>query len=384
MNVLRFVVKSFFVFMFTVLFSCKSNSEADMNTVISGKELISYASGLSIQDYETFKIVTVSNPWTGAKEPFTYICYSENTILPDSLHKYQAIQIPVKSIVVTSTTHIPPLELLGVEKSLIAFPNTDYISSEKTRALIDSGLVREIGSNQALNTEVLLDLNPDVIMGFGVDGEKSTYDNLQRNGIKVVYNGDWTEQNALGRAEWIKFFGVLFDKILLAETVFSEIEKDYKNAQTLVENISQKPTILSGAIYENHWYLPQGKSWAAMFLKEAGGDYIWKETEGTGSLSLTFETVFDKAENADFWIGPGQFTSINEILKANPNYKHFKAVQTGNVFSFSSKRGKTGGVIYYELASSRPDLVLKDLIKILHPEILHDYELSFFEHLKTK
>jgi iron complex transport system substrate-binding protein len=97
---------------------------------------------------------------------------------------------------------------------------------------------------------------------------------------------------------------------------------------------------------------------------------------------LSFETVLEKAQNADFWIGPGQFSSFEELEKANPNYSYFKAVQAKKVYSFSSKKGKTGGVIYYELASSRPDLVLKDLIKILHPELLPEYDLYFFEQLK--
>lgn len=365
----------------TLTVSCKKQPKVQTPT-IQGVENIRYANGLSIKDYEDFKIVTVSNPWPGAKQPYSYICHKENTVLPDSLHKYTAVQIPVKSIVVTSTTHIPPLELLGVENSLIAFPNTNYVSSEKTRALIDSGVVREIGSNQALNTEVLLDLQPDVIMGFGVDGEKKTYDNLQRNGLRIVYNGDWTEQNPLGRAEWIKLFGVLFDKTTEAETAFARIEKDYREAQDLAKNTERKPAVFSGAVYQEHWYLPQGKSWAALFIEEAGGDYLWKDTEGTGSLSLSFETVFDKAREADFWIGPGQFASVDEILKANPNYRHFKAVQNRNIYSFSTKKGKTGGLIYFELASSRPDLVLKDMIKILHPELLPEYELYFFERLE--
>jgi iron complex transport system substrate-binding protein len=225
-------------------------------------------------------------------------------------------------------------------------------------------------------------MQPDVIIGFGVDGEKKTYDQLQQNGLKILYNGDWTEQHPLGRAEWIQLFGVLFGKDEQADLVFKTLEKDYLEAVKLAQNAHSKPTIFSGAIYQDQWYLPQGKSWAAQFLENAYGNYLWAASEGTGSLSLSFETVLEKAEKADFWIGPGQFTSFEQIEKANPNYKYFKAVQNKNVYSFSSKKGKTGGVIYYELASSRPDLVLKDLIKILHPELVPEYELYFFEKLK--
>lgn len=368
------------VFFLFLLCACQTNKKKEAIS-ISSENSIRYATGLSIQKFDSYSVVTVSNPWPTSDKNYKYILHEKEAEIPDSLQKYTAIQVPIRSIVVTSTTHIPALELLGVENSLIGFPNTDYVSSEKTRALIDVKKIREIGTNQSLNTEVLLDIQPDVIIGFGVDGEKKTYDNLQQNGLKILYNGDWTEQHPLGRAEWIQLFGVLFGLEEKADAVFKTIEKDYLDAIELAKNAVSKPTIFCGAIYQDQWYLPQGKSWAAQFLENANGNYLWMDSEGTGSLSLSFETVLEKAQEADFWIGPGQFTSFEQLEKSNPNYKHFKAVQNKNVYSFSSKKGKTGGIIYYELASNRPDLVLKDLIKILHPELLTDYELYFFEKL---
>lgn len=364
-----------------LFFSCQEKQESQIKKQ-PAENYIRYANRLSIQKYTDFSIVTVSNPWPTSDKKYIYILNQKGAKIPDSLLNYTRIQVPIQSIVVTSTTHIPALELLEVESKLVGFPNTSYISSEKTRALTETGQVREIGNNQSLNIEVLLDMQPDVIIGFGVDGEKKTYDNLQQNGLKVLYNGDWTEQHPLGRSEWIQLFGVLFGLEEKADSIFKTIEKEYQGAIDLVQKATSKPTILSGAIYQDQWYLPQGKSWAAQFLNNAGGIYLWSASEGTGSLSLSFETVLEKAQNADFWIGPGQFTSFEELEKANPNYKYFKAVQNKNVYSFSSKKGKTGGVIYYELAPNRPDVVLKDLIKILHPDLIPGHELYFFEKLK--
>ena len=171
--------------------SCQQK-EKKSKEIQSPENYIRYATGLSIQTHDDFSIVTVSNPWPTSDKKYTYILHQPSAKIPDSLQKYAAIQVPIKSIVVTSTTHIPALELLGVENKLVGFPNTDYISSEKTRTLIETGKIREIGTNQSLNTEVLLDMQPDVIIGFGVDGEKKTYDNLKQNGLKFLYNGDWT------------------------------------------------------------------------------------------------------------------------------------------------------------------------------------------------
>lgn len=360
---------------------CKNNDNSK-NQTASVKNNIQYAEGFSIEKYNGFSVVTISNAYPSAKKKYTYILHKKGVSLPDSLKQFTAIEVPVKKVIVTSTTHIPALESLGVENTLVGFPSTRYISSEKTRALIANGKIRDLGSNQGLNTEVILDLQPDIIVGFSVDGDLKTYKNLEKSGQKIIFNGDWTEKTPLGKAEWIKFFGALYDLDAKADQLFASIEKEYNSVLTVAKKTKSQPSILAGAIYEDQWFLPQGDSWAAYFLKEANGNYLWRDSKGTGSLALSFESVFEKAQNADFWIGPGQFTSIQEILDNNPNYIHFKAVKNKEIYSFSTKKGATSGIIYYEQAQNRPDLVLKDIVKILHPEVLPNHQLVFFEKLK--
>jgi len=362
------------------LMQCKKEVNQQKNNI--PKNEIQYAKGFSILNHEGYSVITVSNPWPKANKSYTYILKEKNGIVPDSLNQFPVILVPIKNIVVTSTTHIPSLEMLGVEKTLVGFPNLNYISSEKVRALIDAKKVKELGANQALNTEVLIDLQPDVIIGYGLDNNNPTLDNLQKNGLKVFLNGDWNEQSPLGKAEWIKFFGAVYGKQELANSLFSKIEKDYLQTLEIAKRGTSHPTILAGDMYEDKWYLPQGTSWGCQLLKEAQGNYLWAETTGTGSLSLSFETVLVKGKNANIWITSGQFGSLQEMLDANPHYAQFKAFQNKNVFSFSGRKGKTGGVLYYELAPNRPDIVLKDIVKILHPELLRGYKPFFFEKLK--
>ena len=369
-----------FVLCFAI-FGCQKTKETSM-AYPKAQNSIQYAKGLSIFEHDDYTIVKVTNPWLTDTSSFTYVFFNTKAILPDSLKIYPQIQVPVQKIVVTSTTHIPGLELLDEVGTLKGFPNTSYISSLGVRSKIDAGAVRAVGSNQDLNVEVLLEIQPDMIMGFGVDGQKNTYENLKKSGLTVVFNGDWTEHDPLGRAEWIKLFGVIFDKTTLANTVFDQIVAKYNEIKAIAQQAQKKPLVFSGAVYEDHWYLPQGDSWGAKFLADAHADYLWAHTKGTGSLSFSFETVLEKAIDADFWIGPGQFTSYNQLFQSNQNYQYFKAVKAKKVYSYSSKKGPTGGVIYYEEASSRPDLVLKDLVKILHPELLPHEELYFFEPLQ--
>lgn len=366
-----------FVFLFL---SCKKEQSATA-VVEKTENSIKHAKGLEIYNYSGYSVVKVKNPWPNAENGFTYILKEKNGIIPDSLQKYTTISVPVKSIIVTSTTHIPSLEMLGVENTLVGFPHTDFISSEKTRALIDAGKVKNLGQNESINTEVAIDLSPEVIVGFSIDSNNKTFNNLEKAGMKVLYNGDWTEQTPLGKSEWIKFFGALYGKNKEANSVFNKIEKDYNDAVVLAKKATIRPTALSGGMYQDTWNLPQGDSWAALFLKDANINYLWKDTKGIGSLALSFEKVLEKAQNADYWFGPGQFSTLKELQDANPHYAQFKAFKNKNVYSFTTKTGAKGGVIYYEQAANRPDLVLKDLIKITNPKVLPDYQLYFFQKL---
>ena len=368
--------------LFLVMFlqSCKKETKSE--TSIASGTTVSYAKGFSIKNYNGFSVITVKSPWPKATKTYRYILKEKNGIVPDSLKQNIIIAVPIKTIVVTSTTHIPSLEMLGKINSLVGFPHCDYISSDKVRSRIEGGKVKELGNNHDLNTEVLLDLQPNVIIGYGIDNKNPTLDNLQKSGLKVMLNGDWNEETALGKAEWIKFFGALYGKQKQATALFKKIENEYLKTIEIAKLAKTNPTILAGDMFEDRWYLPKGTSWGSLLLKQAKGNYLWQNTSGTGSLSLTFETVFEKAKSADVWITSGQFSSLKEMTDSNPHYTKFDAFKNKNVYSFSGKKGKTGGILYYELAPNRPDLVLKDLVKILHPELLPSYEPFFFEKLK--
>ena len=379
---MKFISKfTLLLFVVTTCMQCKQNETVTSETQ-NNKNQIQYAKGFSIENYKGYSVVTVKNPWPKSTKSYRYILKEKNAIVPDSLQKNPIITVPIKSIVVTSTTHIPSLEMLQKEKSLVAFPNLDYISSEKIRALINAGKVKELGNNQSLNIEVLIDLQPDVIIGYGIDNNNPGLDNLQKSGLKVMLNGDWNEETALGKAEWIKFFGALYGKQKEANEIFSKIANDYFKTIKIAKKATTKPTVLAGDMFEDKWYLPRGTSWGSQLLKQANAHYLWAETKGTGSLSLSFETVLERAQNANVWITSGQFGSLQAMADANPHYKQFSAFQQKNVYTFTRKKGEKGGVLYYELAPNRPDIVIKDIVKIMHPELLPSYKLYFFEKLK--
>lgn len=361
--------------------SCKK--EAQRAVLKSASAKITHAKGFDIVEEKGNKKLIIKSAYQNATEDATYPLSKKIPSTALASTKLNTIQIPVKNIVVTSTTHIPMVELLQSENAIVGFPHGQYVSSERTRKLLDAGKIAEIGKENSLNTEILLDLQPELVVGYSVTSPDKSLTTLQKAGINVIYNGDWLEETPLGKAEWIKFFGVLFDKEKQADSIFKAIETNYVNAKKTALLGLQKPTVLSGAIMSKDiWNLPAGESFVAQFLKDANLTYLWKDTKGKGSLSLSFESVFDKGANADIWIAPGYFTSKKQLLESNALYAKFKAFQDDNIYTPTTKKGKSGGVLYYELATTRPDLVLKDLIKITNPALLPDYELVFFEKMK--
>ncbi|WP_339917704.1 ABC transporter substrate-binding protein [Yeosuana marina] len=369
--------------MFITFFNCKNDSSKKAITDLHKNEIsLKYAQGFSISDQGTYKLLEIKNPWPKSEKIYKYALVPKGNKVNLNKNDFEAIlTIPIKKIVVTSTTHIPSLELLDVEQTLVGFPGINYISSEKTRNRIDNGKVRELGKNEGINTEVLLELFPDVVIGFGIDGNNKTFETIKKSNIPVIYDGDWVESSPLAKAEWIKLFGLLYNKEKQADSIFNTIEKDYLDAKKLASKVNNQPTILSGAMYNDVWYLPRGTSTEAQLLKDANTNYLFKDTKGSGSLALNFETIFAKAKDADIWLSPSNYESMEALKNSNEHYTMFKAFQNKNIYSFTNTKGKTGGVLYYELGMTRPDLVLKDLIKICHPELLENYQPYFFKKL---
>ena len=368
------------------LMGCKERrKEALPNSMAPSASTIEYAKGFTIEKLGSgVTIITILSPWPDAESSFKYALVPKAILASITMNKEEfdaIVGVPVTQIVATSTTHIPSLESLDVIDALKGFPDTRYISSKMARQRIDQGQIKDLGNNESINTEMVIELNPEVVFGFSINNQNKAYETVQRSNIPVVYNGDWTEETPLGKAEWIKFFGPFFQKEREADSIFKTIADSYNQAKSLAKKSKIQPSVLCGALYKDVWYLPGGKSWAAKFLEDANTYYPWSQSEQTGSLNLSIESVLATGVDTDYWISPSQFTSYQEMKDANRHYLSFKAFQNKNIYTFAKTKGDTGGLLFYELAPNRPDLVLKDLIHIFHPEILPEHELFFYKPL---
>ncbi|WP_114749388.1 ABC transporter substrate-binding protein [Pleomorphovibrio marinus] len=367
---------------FFLLFSCQEEKKlSESGAWIATK--VEFADGFTIKKKGNLTLIEVHRAFAKEHAPFTYLVLEGHTEVPDALEVDAIIHFPIKKIVLTSTSQVPHLDMLGVPELLAGFPNLDLVSTASIRERIEEGKIQELGKGPLPNAELLLDLEPDWVMVSSLGDDPKLVELCQRAGVPAVLNGEYLERHPLGRAEWIKLTGALTGQEAKADSVFNTIKEEYQRALRAVaeEKQLQRPSVLSGVMYQDIWYAPGGDSWAADLLEKAGGDYLFKDQKRKGSTELSYEFVLDRALEADFWIGAADHVSLEEMEKSNHRYAAFKAFKKRKVYTYTAKKGETGGLMYFEEGYMRPDLVLKDLIKIFHPHLLPEHSLYFYTAL---
>lgn len=373
------MTRIFYLFLATIItWGCNQRQEAETDTEESVD--LSYATNFTIQANKDYTLVIINTPYKNAEKGLRYVLYPRGGEKPN-VEADGYIPTPVQSIVCTSTTHIPLLDYLDETDKLVGFPTTDYISSEKMRKRVDEGNVAELGIDNSLNIEKLIELNPDLVMAYTMTNDFGQFNKIQEAGIPVLINAEYMELDPLGRAEWIKLAGLLFGKEEKADSVFNMIETEYTTTLQKVEKINNHPSVMSGSMYSDTWYLPGGNNYAAKLLTDASFNYLWKQDTTTSFLALSYESVLDKANQADYWIGASNFKSLKELKEANERYSFFAPFEKDRVYSYDKRIGAKGGSEFLELGYLRPDLILKDLVKIGHPEVLPNHELYFYYKL---
>ena len=341
-----------------------------------------YATTFSINPTDSGTWLSILEPWKGNTQPMHYYLYPRDAQPPSLPDSVRSIAVPIQRLVCYATTQLPYLDILDAEETLVAFPSTQYITTPSLKARADSGLIRDVGQADAVNPEVLLDLEPELVMMFAINEPGSEYGQLQKAGTPVVFNGDYLEQHPLGRVEYIKVFGALLDRAEAADSAFNEIKKRFLALENRAPAITESsPSVFGGVVYGDVWYAPGGDSWAADFIKRAGGRYLYADQPGTGSLQLSFESVYAQCLDADYWIGAGSYRNLSQMEQGEARYADFEAFQNGHVYSYMKGTEPNGGVPYLELGYARPDYILSDLMSIFHPQLAAD-TLFFYENLK--
>ncbi len=343
-----------------------------------------FAEGWSVAYHNHYKLLTLHNPWRGAEQTFEYLLVQCGTPVPEGYADTPTIEVPVGSVAALTSTVLPHLQELGLLDRLIAVDRFDYINTPEVRQLIDAGELREAGTGTGVNTEILIDVDPELIITFAYGNvDYDTHPKLIEAGLPVALTAGYMETTPLGRTEWMKVTGLFFNQEEAAERVFSGIATRYNEMAGLAAGVEERPTILVGIARGDSWRVPGGNSYFARYIADAGGSYLWREDESTGSVPLSMETVFEAAAEADIWLpNTGAWFNAEDILGADERYAALAAVAHGLVYNNNARLNQWGGNDYWETGVANPDVVLADLIRIFHPELLPEHELNWFHQLQ--
>lgn len=346
------------------------------------KVTIDNASGLAITYHNNYKIIDVTNPWRGADVTFQYVLVQCGTPLPAGFDDALIIEVPVNKVVTMATTQLPHLDELDEIDSLVGLSSFRYASNTAVRQKIDAGELTEIGSGAEVNVEMALDIDPDLVMTFAYGaGDYDSHPVLLEAGIPTVLNSAYMEDSPLGRSEWLKFTAVFFNKEALAQELFAQQQERYKQLTELTNRVTERPTVFANAPSKDTWKVPGGNSYMAQFLADAGAAYLWADDESNGTIPLDLEIVLEEAATADYWVNPGGWQTLDDGLATDERMAQFAAFATGHVFNNNARLNENGGNEYWELGVAHPEIVLADLIKIFHPELLPEHELFFYQQL---
>lgn len=362
-----------------LVFSCSSSFKKDSTLVPNYTDSLKYAKGFTIEYFDSYIRLSVINPWETSQLYARYYLTKDSTIhIPSDGVR---VQIPIKRIALGSATQFEFISLLDEMNSVIGVCDVKRIYNPYILKRISDGNTTDLGDPFQMNYERLITIKPEAVMMSGYNKVDEYSKRVQQVGLTVVYNNEWMENSLLARAEWIKLIALLYDKKELADSLFDDIESRYINFKNSLNQATNKVTILPGDNFRGTWYMPGGNSFMANLYKEAGADYFYEPDTTRGSIPIDYETALIKFGNAEVWIGATAKT-LDELGKMNERNRLFSAFRNKQVYSIDNRTTESGGNDYWESAVARPDLLLADFIKALHPDLLPDHQLFYLKKLE--
>ena len=364
----------------TVLFlsACGGKSSTVSGSAQGDSIPLHYSSNLSLIDYENYIVAQLRNPWDTTKILHTYVLVDKKQPLPQELPLGTLVRTPLSKAVIYSSVHCSLLKDLGALNSIGGVCDLKYIKLPEIEEGCRNGTITDVGDGMNPNIERIIDLHPDAILLSPFENSGG-YGRVEKLNVPIIECADYMETSSLGRAEWMRFYGLLFGKKTEADAMFASIERNYKDLQELVKPISFAPSVMCDLKTSSTWYTPGGNSTIARLYADAGANYIFREDTHSGSLPYPFEVIFEKGQQTDFWLiryNQPIDKTYKELEKEFAPYAGFRAFKERNIYGCNTNR-----VPFYEETPFHPDWLLKDLIKIFHPSLLEGYELRYYKKL---
>ncbi len=367
-----------YILLICLIASCKQSGNHTSVAGTSVPDVIQYAKGFKVDYFDSYTSVEVIDPWDTTKLLQRYLLVDRDKALPGELPKGTVVKVPLQNVVVYTSVHASIIDQLGEADKIIGVCEPQYMDSPAIQEGLRSGRIADLGVSTSPNVEKMIDIGAEYIIASPF--QNSNYGQAEKLGIPIIEAADYMESLPLGRAEWGRFYGLLFNKTNETDSVFRGTEERYLSLKELASTVSSRPTVFSEKRYGSFWYMPGKDSYIAHFYQDAGADYVFSTIPGAGSTPLTFETVLDQAIHADIWLM--KYNQTDEMtytsLRAEYTpYENFDAWKNRNIYTCN-----TGKVPYYEEFPIYPDYLLKDLIRIFHPDLLPDYVPRYYRKME--
>lgn len=350
---------------------------------IPARTVIKYARGFRIDYYDRYRDVSIVHLNGGKTDTLHYLLVERGVEPPADRPGIPVIITPVKQFVVQSSVHVALADFAGVADRITGLGNFQYLNSPIVREGIRTGKVKQTGIDNSINRELVISMRPGVLIVMtNPDAAFGQYKTIIDAGIPVIPDAEWLETTPLGRAEWVKLMGALVDKEDSVAKKFDSIEQAYLKLAAIGSQAAVKPSVIVNMPFKGIWYMPAGGNYQTQFLRDAGAGYQWMDTKGTTSLPLNFESVAPVALKADYWLNVGYVDSKNDLRAKDSRFAAFLPFQKDAIYNFNKRVNDLGSNDYWESGIVNPQLVLADLIRILHPGLLPQDSLYYYKQLK--
>ena len=375
------------LFLAVLLSSCggRQTASADGGDTVPFR----YAQLLQLVRHDGYTVATIRHPWRQDAVLHRYVLVpaaapardgSPAAPVPEGFPEGTVIRTPLRRSVVFTTVHCSLLSMLHREASVAGVADLKYIKAPYVQEGVSAGRIVDCGDGMSPVIEKIIDLHPDALLLSPFENSGG-YGQLEEIDIPIVECAEYMEPSPLGRAEWVRFYGLLYGCEHEADSLFALVDSSYHALRHTVMPESRNPvvsesrnpdtapktSVLVDKVTGSVWYVPGGRSTIGQMLSDAGARYPWASDDRSGSIALPFETVLERAGDCDVWLlrySGQQPLTRQQLLSEHRGYNQFRSFREGRVYGCNVEQS-----MFYEDSPFRPDLLLSDFIKILHPDI---------------
>ena len=362
--------------------TCSCTSSGNIDDYNMAVYTPTYATGFHIVGAEGKQstIIRVTNPWQGADEVETMLFIARGGEKAPNGFRGQVLQGDAKRVVCMSSSHIAMLDAIGAVESVVGVSGKNFITNPYVVA--NQRTIADVGYDGNMNFELLIAQQPDIVLLYGVTGACTTESKLNELGIPYIYIGEYVEEEPLGKTEWLVALAEIVGCCEQGIAYFSQVPQRYNHLQSMaVVATSPQPKVMLNTPYADSWFMPSTTSYLARLIADAGGDYIYKKNTSNHSLPIDLEEAALLTTEADIWLHVEGVSSLQDLRQQYPKFAKMPCVQRGEVYNCDKRKVTGGGNDYWESGVVQPDVILRDLIKVFHPELISE-ELVYYRKIE--